>query len=475
MQLAASSVTDGNLVPELRAMHFRATGRTGLHLRTSESALLAAAITILAGLSVIRVVEWKRVAGARVTAQNAERAFRVTGQLAKTLLDAEIEEREYLLTGDKNDLHEVQEAIESYPEHLKTFQEAARNAGSSQAEIQNLSELSNKRFERVRSDLGELQAQNRAPVLQSIKIDEREGLLTQQQSLEARMSNQYLASISSGLQVIEKLNHASLIEFSLGTCCVLVILVGTALRLNDAFGRQTRLVSELSESEQRYRMLVERLERVREEERARLAREIHDELGQALTGIKMDLGLLNRRLEIGEASGALDQIRETSTAVDETIRSLQRIATELRPAILDHLGLVAAIDWLAREFQTRSRISVRLTLPETEPMLSGDERTCLFRIVQEAFTNVARHANAQTVRVVMSNQSGLTLSINDDGAGFCLTERSSSSIGLAGMRERARLINAEMELQTAEGEGTTVTVRLCRTDDIASEMQDAAI
>ncbi len=474
--MAANSVSAAKIAHEPKGFSVRPPGWSGLHLRISESALLAAAITILAVLSIVRILEWRRVADARIGAENAESALRTIEQLGKELLDAEIEEREYLLTGNDRDLREINAAIQAFSEQIIAFQNAAKAAGTSYLETEQLSDLANQRIRQVRSDLAQLQTQNRTQVMARMQGDARERLLVRERLLQDRLSKQYLATTAAELDVIQKLNHASLIEFSAGICCVLLIIVGTALRLNEAFGRQNRLVSELFESEKRYRLLIERLERVREDERARLAREIHDELGQALTGIKMDLGALNHRLQNGEASRALDKIRETSTAVDETIRSLQRIATELRPAILDHLGLVAAIEWLGKEFQTRSGVTVKAELPEDEPSLNGDERTCFFRILQEAFTNVARHANARSVHVTLYNErDDLVLSIRDDGVGFCLNSRSAASVGLAGMRERARLINAEMELQTDKGKGTTVSVRLHRSTEAAAQLQGATV
>lgn len=148
---------------------------------------------------------------------------------------------------------------------------------------------------------------------------------------------------------------------------------------------------------------------------------------------------------------------------DNTIRSLQRIATELRPAVLDQLGLVAAVEWQAREFKALSGVDVTANLPAEEVPLTSEERISLYRILQESLTNVARHAHARHVTITLSDgNGGLLLEIADDGVGFLQDGKEERSPGVAGMRERAHLIHAEMKLRTEAGAGTTVSIQLPR-------------
>jgi PAS domain S-box-containing protein len=203
------------------------------------------------------------------------------------------------------------------------------------------------------------------------------------------------------------------------------------------------------------------LQTVREEERTRLAREIHDELGQALTGVRMGLARVASRVHSEDLDAAAGLVRETAELVDRSIQEVRRIATQLRPGVLDQLGLLAALEWLAEDFQVRSGVEVGVTLPGIEPELPPEVQTQLFRCVQEAFTNVARHAAASRVELeVAADPDGVTVSVTDDGRGFDTASVPERSLGLVGMRERARLVGGELLLESGPGEGTRITVRL---------------
>jgi len=218
-----------------------------------------------------------------------------------------------------------------------------------------------------------------------------------------------------------------------------------------------RAEQELRASSEQLRNLAARLLSVREEERTRIAREVHDELGQSLTAVKMDLSWLAGRLSPGNGH-LLGRIRSTLQLADSTIQSVRRISTELRPGVLD-LGLAAALEWQAREFQARTGIRCRLRLPD-QGVVAPDVSTALFRIFQEALTNIARHAGATRAEVVLKKQpDGLVLLIRDNGRGFDPANSSSSkSLGLLGMRERAAILGGRVDISSAPGKGTRVTV-----------------
>ena len=208
------------------------------------------------------------------------------------------------------------------------------------------------------------------------------------------------------------------------------------------------------------RALAARLQSIREEEAARIAREIHDELGQALTGHKMDLTWLARRTS-GEKP--LEQkVKGMFGLIDDTIRSVRRIASRLRPEALDQLGLVAAIGWQARDFQMRTGIRCKVSLPPDSVALDADKSTAVFRIFQELLTNVARHAHATKVDVSLEAQSeNLLLSVQDNGRGIAEQDvQSGKSLGLMGMRERALLLGGELSIQGARGKGTRASLRV---------------
>jgi len=219
-------------------------------------------------------------------------------------------------------------------------------------------------------------------------------------------------------------------------------------------------------SRERLRSLAAHLQSVREEERTRMAREIHDEFGQMLTGFKMDLSWLDKRLgetktKVGRPALA-EKVKSMSGLVDEMVRSVRRIAAELRPGVLDDLGLVAAIEWQVREFQKRTGIGCKLNTALDNVALPPELSTAVFRILQETLTNVARHAQASHLTVSLAaNAKLLVLEVQDNGRGITEVERiHSKSFGLVGMRERAMILGGDFDIRGANGKGTTVTVSI---------------
>jgi signal transduction histidine kinase len=219
--------------------------------------------------------------------------------------------------------------------------------------------------------------------------------------------------------------------------------------------------AQLRESEVQLRALAARLISIREEERARIAREIHDELGQVLTGLKMDVTWLARQLA-GSERQFVEKAEAMCRLVDSTMHLIRRISTGLRPEILDEMGLVAAFEWQANEFQKRTGMRCRLRLPEARLDPDREISTAIFRIFQEILTNIARHAKASSVEVDLSvSDELLTLRVADDGIGISASQiRGRESLGLLGMRERAQLFGGEVKIQGAAGRGTTVSVSI---------------
>jgi len=222
---------------------------------------------------------------------------------------------------------------------------------------------------------------------------------------------------------------------------------------------------ELRSSREQLRNLAAHVQSVREEERTRIAREIHDELGQALTGLKMGLSWLDKKLsEVGNVvpRPLLEQITSMSKLVDTTIQTVREISTELRPGVLDDLGLTAAIEWQAQEFQTQTGIRCKFTSSPENITLDQDRSTAIFRIFQETLTNVARHANATRVNVRLKEKADdLILKVRDNGKGITESEISNpKSLGLLGMRERALLFGGEVKISGIQGKGATITVRI---------------
>jgi signal transduction histidine kinase len=210
------------------------------------------------------------------------------------------------------------------------------------------------------------------------------------------------------------------------------------------------------------RQLSAHLQSAREEERRRIAREIHDELGGSLTSQKMRLSSLRAHLGRHETQAALSAVDELLQVTDTTVQTVRRIATELRPAILDDFGLLAAMDWQLSEFARVSGLTCRLDHELDDLPLTPDRATAVFRVFQETLTNIARHAQATHVEVTVEALAGhLVLRIRDNGRGISQKETTGAkSLGLLGMRERVRLVSGSLEFQGIAGQGTTVEVRV---------------
>ena len=219
--------------------------------------------------------------------------------------------------------------------------------------------------------------------------------------------------------------------------------------------------AELALSQEQLRALTTHLESVREEERARIAREVHDELGQALTALNMDLAWLRKRLP---SAAALAPLREKAAAMSaliaETIDSVRKIASALRPSMLDQLGLAAAIEWQAAEFQQRSGIACRLLMDPQDIVLDRQLSIALFRILQEALTNVVRHAAATQVVITLDKtDTEVRLAVEDNGKGITEdVQTAPGSFGILGMRERALALGGALQIGSKDGTGTTVSV-----------------
>ncbi len=218
---------------------------------------------------------------------------------------------------------------------------------------------------------------------------------------------------------------------------------------------------EIKRSREQLRKLYHRLELVREEERSRMAREIHDELAQILTTLKLEVALLDNKL-VHKASDLRSFTELMLKLIDNSIQMGKKIVMDLRPPLLDELGLEEAIEWQAAEFERRTGIQCHIELDENRLSLDKDRATTLFRIFQETLTNVARHANANRIWVELHERDGLvTLNVKDNGLGITHEQIFNlRSLGLLGIRERALVWGGEVDINGVPNEGTTVTIRI---------------
>lgn len=217
----------------------------------------------------------------------------------------------------------------------------------------------------------------------------------------------------------------------------------------------------LEESYQSIRKLTEHLQNIREEERTSIAREIHDELGQQLTVMMMDVSWLDKKVGV-QNEAVRKKIKELLLLMENTVKTVRRISTQLRPSVLDDLGLLVAMDLQLKEFSKRSGICTNLIVPKTEPLLSETVKNGLFRIFQESLTNVARHSGAKNVRVLFEKEDGkIVLTIEDNGTGFDEGKAAAKkTLGVLGMKERAAVMGGEYLISGESGKGTVIVVRV---------------
>jgi signal transduction histidine kinase len=203
------------------------------------------------------------------------------------------------------------------------------------------------------------------------------------------------------------------------------------------------------------------LQNVREEERIQIARDIHDELGQQLTGLKMDVGWLNKKMVTEDEIVKL-KMNSMIHLIDETVKTVRRISSNLRPSILDDLGLIAALEWQSEEIEKRSEIKVDFSTDMVEPDITVAMATGIFRIYQEVLTNAVRHSNAQTIISSLELKDNcLILKIKDDGRGMDTTiAGTKKTLGLIGIKERTFVLGGKYDLKSEPGRGTEVQISI---------------
>jgi signal transduction histidine kinase len=241
---------------------------------------------------------------------------------------------------------------------------------------------------------------------------------------------------------------------------------------------KSRMISEKEQAEEQLkhsylqiRRLASHLQNIREEERASMAREIHDELGQQLTALKLDVAWLSLKLKETDPP-VFEKIKGMEKLLSTCLITVKKLASELHPALLDRLGLIEAIKWQSGEFEKRTGIKISLYLPKELTGISSKTNIALFRIYQESLTNVARHSGATTVlcNLVVENEN-LVLTIEDNGKGFDVaTTEQNHSLGLLGMKERSVMIGGKYVLTSQPGKGTTVEATLPVNEIILPEL-----
>ncbi len=237
------------------------------------------------------------------------------------------------------------------------------------------------------------------------------------------------------------------------------------IALAEAFARHAaiaienaRLFTRVTAQQEQLRKLSIKVVEAQEEERRRISRELHDEMGQALTAIKLNLQMLLVSLPEGD-DFLREQVEEVIRLTNDSIQEVRRLAMDLRPSILDDLGLVPTLQWYKTQFEKRSECRLNLSIAPQLPRLLPNAETALYRVVQEALTNVSRHANARRVEISLSaDEKGVYCTIEDDGQGFSPEAENASGVGLTSMQERIEALGGAFNLVSAPGKGTTITI-----------------
>jgi PAS domain S-box-containing protein len=217
--------------------------------------------------------------------------------------------------------------------------------------------------------------------------------------------------------------------------------------------------NELKESREQLRGLTARREQTREEERKHIAREVHDELGQILTGLKMNVSVLSHRLSAGQDL-APGKLQETMLLTDRALEVARNVASALRPSALE-MGIVSAFEWLVDRFGASTGIRCDLHIDDNDLQLDEVLAIALFRILQESLTNVSRHAKAERVDVTLRREAGgYVMKVRDNGQGFDASRKKADSFGLVGIRERALMLGGTIDIDSCPGKGTEIIVRI---------------
>lgn len=237
-------------------------------------------------------------------------------------------------------------------------------------------------------------------------------------------------------------------------------LIASESKYKGLYQQMLKTLDELRESQSHLRALASHLQEVREEEKNSISREIHDELGHLLTAVKLDLEQII--WDQGENKMFSEKLEPVISMVDSCIDTTRKISYDLHPAILDHFGLIPALEWMISQFIIRTKIKCEINLPEEAPQFNKSESIVVFRIFQEIFTNIARHAKAGKIAVSLEQISDkLIFTIADDGIGFnTIILKKSPALGILSMKERAVSIGAELHIDSSPGKGTTIKLLL---------------
>ena len=407
-----------------------------------------------------------RIAGVVTEIQDIDTARATVSTLLSSVTHAEYEQRRYVLTNGESSLAAYREDSLQIEQRLQALEtQTPALVDNSQAMLDFRHELA----EQIGAMALTVRLAGDGQFEAAQHIVNSDASIAQMQQLRQRAdklmdyAGQLVADRNTELRRLVAFSRVGLIVGVLAAIFAFFLYVRQTHALQQADARQQRLLeaerdaleSQVKERTARLTELATYLQRAVEEERARLARELHDELGALLTAAKLDVARLKSKLPPG-AEEALERIRHLTETLNQGIALKRQIIEDLRPSSLSHLGLVAALEILAREFSGRSEIPVHTDIEQVD--LDEASELTLYRLVQEALTNIGKYAKATEITVTLSSHPHYAeVTVADDGAGFDLAQIPSTSHGLVGMRHRVEALGGRLEISSAPGHGTRIT------------------
>ncbi|MGH9345211.1 MAG: CHASE3 domain-containing protein [Terriglobia bacterium] len=413
--------------------------------------LLGIAGLALFAILVVQIENYREIAQARHLVALTVIALQDAENVTSLVRRAETTQRGYLLTGSAEYLAPYHAALREIPAARGDLDNAARAIDLDPGLLRTLQNLIDAKLQEMGKLIELYRRDGPAQALALVRTNAGFRVMNKIEQISRRLKRDATGQFSYEADRLAKHNREALVISLFGIAIVLFVLILATVRLARSFQYNARLIA-------RYRSLARKLESVREEERAHLAREIHDTLGQALSVIKLNVALAARQMtaDMALASNTLGQ---TTNSVDKTIQSLRAVAKRLRPPLLDAAGVGPALEEYLRELQGETRLSIQFSADPELPGLAGEKAAAVFRICQEALTNILRHADASEVSIrLQSDRESLKLAVQDNGCGFAWEQAKDKSLGLLGMQERATLIGAHLEIASERGAGTTVTL-----------------
>ncbi len=430
---------------------------------------LPLAVMVAAILIFINEASFNQSTGAIADIQEAQKTRTAINKLMQQMLDAETGQRGYLLTGDSKYLEPYEAAVGDVNQTLDTLRVLFMPYKNELAEFGILSRhISRKLAEidlTIRMRKGGQEDAWKFVLTTDVGKDQMEAIRTQASTLLASS----IVKMESGQAQVSRtlqLSRIGVAIMALAGLLAFYMYLGQTRALLDAGVREQEALQrerDLLESQVRERTatlaeLATHLQDVREDERGHLARELHDELGALLTAAKLDVARLKSRLGLNLPDVA-DRIDHLVSTLNSGIALKRRIVEDLRPSSLSHLGLVASLEILAREFQDRSGLVITTDLEQVD--INGAAQLTVYRLVQESLTNIGKYAEADQVEISLASLDGyISIDVSDNGKGFTLNEVSPSSHGLTGMRHRVEAAGGRLSVVSAHGAGTKISAVL---------------